>query len=71
MKATKDNGDVLMCPLCKGEMAAIFDYGDTGVTVVCLNPCLSTCHENVSGHGRNMVQAYEVACQKYNLNRGN
>ena len=51
------------CPLCEGVMTVTPD--STGVMVVCYNPCLSTCHENVFGHSRTAKEAYEVAKQKY------
>lgn len=51
------------CPLCGEPMESVKD--DTGVMVICRNPCVSTCHENVFGHGNNEQKAYVIACEKF------
>ena len=55
------------CPLCKEPMYVIHD--STGVKVWCNNPepCTPGCSENVEGHGKNVKDAYEVACQKFQV----
>lgn len=58
----KENEDFL-CSLCGGKMTVKPD--ETGVTVICLNPCLPTCHENVFGHGKNAKDAWEVSKEKF------
>ena len=55
------------CPLCGNPMESGNDA--TGVVVICRKPypeCPS--HEDVFGHGKNEKEAYEIACQKYQLN---
>jgi hypothetical protein len=38
---------------------------ETGVMVTCFNPCVSTCHENVFGHGKTAKEAWETSKLKY------
>lgn len=52
-----------LCSLCGGVMTVREDA--SGVTVICLNPCLDTCHENVYGHGKNAKEAWEVSKEKF------
>lgn len=52
------------CPLCGKPMSEEPDR--TGVFAVCRNePCDPLCHENPFGHGKNMKDAWETACQKF------
>lgn len=51
------------CPLCNGVMTIKSDA--SGVTAICMSSCVSTCHENVFGHGKNAKDAYETACEKF------
>lgn len=51
------------CSLCGGIMTVKPDA--SGVTVICMNPCLPTCHENVYGHGKNAKDAWEVSKEKF------
>lgn len=55
--------ETFKCSLCGGEMTVKPD--DTGVTVICLNPCDPLCHENVYGHGKTAKEAWEVSKEKY------
>lgn len=63
----------LTCPICTGIMDLIPGDGivvTNGVTVVCNNKdCLST--ENVFGHGKNEKDAYEVAGEKFHMEKFN
>ena len=55
--------EIFLCNYCKGVMTVRPDA--TGVTVICLNPCLETCHENVFGHGKNAREAWEISNEKF------
>jgi hypothetical protein len=53
-----------LCPICKHPMLSVNTA--TGVTVWCAQP-KEICYpnENVYGHGRNINDAYETACDKF------
>ena len=58
----------LKCSLCDGPLTAYPDDGknvNRGVTVICLNPCLATCHESPFGHAGNVKEAYDTLCHKF------
>lgn len=63
----------MKCSLCGGRMDYYPDKEDGGLKqaglIKCNNSCDPLCHENVKGHGSNVKEAYEVACDFFKTGR--